>query len=581
MGLLMNAKVNLCLVCLTILFPGGSIGGQTPSGPETLAGSVKGLNSGETANVTLTSIPGPNGNISSVLEKSQQTDKNFNFSFENLPAGEYRIVITSDNTAPAAKYVAVPEVSDGKNGAAAENRFVLSKISDLKSIPLLPSAHVVANSATTTGTPYVDVNVTGMLGSMGYVAAPPSTGFSQLSEVDLEQALALQQNFNFPSIILSISTAPVVNFDSLPNGDAMIPNPGNIPGAQDTDINPKWLATTFTLHPMDANGMDLADKGVCSDGTSIQILGLLPSQTTAGTQASTPAEVTGAINTTAGDITGFFPGVGSLITAATSALNVIFGDIFPPKSVAYQYAHLDGNCQFGWFFRPNTSTASGGEASILGVQTGVVLLKTTPNIASIGVTAATLSQWTKAPYKGSDKDLYATKRNLPELVLPTPASINFQKLYDLKSFPQEIDKATAEKILNIPDDQWFTAVTEYKLVTTPDCSYVTNASLAAIFSATTPFTPPTASVTSCPATSPAAAWIKKADAEKMLNIPDDQWFTAITEYKLVTTPDCSSVTNASLAAIFSATTPFTPPTASVANCPATPVPSAQTPKPTQ
>ncbi len=154
--------------------------------------------------------------------------------------------------------------------------------------------------------------------------------------------------------------------------------------AQESDRNPLWLDATFTLVPKDEKGNPLLTA--CTDG-DVQILGILPQQTTGGTKTQTAADVASGINDAAGALTSFYPGSQDLVTSATKALNVVFGVIFPPKPIAYQYSYMDGNCRFGWYFRPDTSAAagSGGASSILGLQTGIILLKTKKTIASIGV----------------------------------------------------------------------------------------------------------------------------------------------------------------------------------------------------
>jgi hypothetical protein len=169
-------------------------------------------------------------------------------------------------------------------------------------------------------------------------------------------------------------------------------------------------------------------------------------------------------------------------------MNVVFGDIFPTKPIAFQYSYLSGNCDFGWFFRPNlnASTGTGGAASILGLQTGIILLKTTRDIAQIQVVGRTLSKWSKAPSTYS-KELFASVDTLPPFVLPASGSINFDEISDLSAFPAMIAKKQAMAIVHVTSEaEWQTLIKTAPLVTTPSGEYVTNASLSAFLTAKAP-----------------------------------------------------------------------------------------------
>jgi hypothetical protein len=329
---------------------------------------------------------------------------------------------------------------------------------------------------------------------MGYIVTPSLSSATQITGIDPEATLA-SKNFNFPSVVLYISAAPLVYVPS--KDEAQL---GKIESDQETDRFPEYLDATFTLTPEDVSGNDLT-KSACTDG-DVQILGLLPQQTIAGAQNSVLADTASAISNVAGSLTPFYPTVQSQVTSATKALNVLFQDLFPPKPIAYQYSYMDGNCTFGWFFRPNTSTTTtgttAGQSSILGLQTGIILLKTDKSIKKIVVSGQILSSWNKSVTKNNSRSggkLYLGKKTELTFPLPDPGSIDYNRITDLSVFPALISKLQAKRILHIPDNDpndalWTAFVTRAQLVTTSTANdYVTNASLSA-FLTSKPSPPP-------------------------------------------------------------------------------------------
>jgi hypothetical protein len=399
-------------------------------------------------------------NISTGVTQSVVATNDGMYSIQGLTPGSYTL------TAKASNFITWVRQSVTIGGVATQNiTMQVGSASTTVSVSVdpPPGSSQVA---------FVQVGVNGVLGPMGYVATPTLTSANQMSGVDTEAMLAAK-NFNFPSIVLYISSAPLVYAPADVADQSQL---DKIKSTQETTANPLWLDATFTIIPKDANG--IAIPNACRDG-SIQVLGILPQQTTGGTKTSTQADVAGGINDAAGALASFYPGESNLVSSATKALNVVFGDIFPPKPIAYQYSYMHGDCNFGWFFRPNTSGSGSGPASILGLQTGIVLLKTTKNIRSIGVTGVTLSEWSKAPSTYSKK-LFSTTDTLADFVLPSGSSIDFNDVYDLSAFPALIAKPQAMKITHISSEtDWQTLVKTAPLVTTPAGDYVTNASLAA------------------------------------------------------------------------------------------------------
>jgi hypothetical protein len=329
----------------------------------------------------------------------------------------------------------------------------------------------------------VTVSESAVAGPMGYVLTP-SLGAAVQSQTAQQQAFVASQKFNFPSIIFYISAAPLVNLPSTPDAT-------KIKAAQETDRNPLWLDASFTLSLSDANG---PLPNACTDG-SVQVLGLLPQQTVAAMKNQTIADIASAVNDAAGAMASFYPGSQGEVTSATKALNVVFQDIFPPKPVAYEYSNMTDNCNFGWYFRPNTSattTPTSGAASILGIQTGIILLRTSKNITRISVNGRSLSAWNKpSDSGGKDKLFVSNDRTIGTIDLPNAADIDYDNLTTLAMFPSLIPKSEAKQILHIKQDAEFAAFAiANKLVgTNATFDYVTNASLSGFLSLGAPVAP--------------------------------------------------------------------------------------------
>ncbi|MFY9853621.1 MAG: carboxypeptidase-like regulatory domain-containing protein [Terracidiphilus sp.] len=333
---------------------------------------------------------------------------------------------------------------------------------------------------------YVIVSANAVAGPMGYVVTSSLSSAVQ-SQSAQQQALASSQGYNFPSIIFYISAVPLVNLPSISSGDSMIQNEDTTIQKDETDLNPLWLDASFTLTFFDQAGNPI--NGACTDG-SVQILGLLPQQTVSAMKNQTIADIATGVNDVAGALASFYPGEQNQVTAATKAMNVVFQDIFPPQPVAYEYSNMNGNCDFGWYFRPNKSTAAGasGPASILGIQTGILLLKTKSNIASINVNGRSISAWNKPPTSASKSLFTVSDRLIGTITLPDVSKIDFNNLTTLAMFPSLIKKSDAMQIVHIEKDADFIAfATAKNLVgTNATFDYVTNNSLAAFLSLSAP-----------------------------------------------------------------------------------------------
>jgi hypothetical protein len=442
---------------------------SAPSGAQAPAGSAS--ISGTVVDPDGTPIPGASVALTNLVtgqKATASTDGAGAFTFSNPPRGPATILVS------APRFNSSGPINRTVNGAP----IVLNPVKLTYSIgpPVGATQHEL--TSTPAGESYVTVSSNAVAGPMGYAATPSLDGATQSPQSAQQQAFIAGQQFNYPSIIFYVSAAPLVN---LPNTNAT----SMIEASQETDRNPLWLDASFTLSFYDRDGNPLA--GACSDG-SVQVLGLMPQQTVAALKNQTIADVASAANDVAGALATFYPGTSSEVGAATKAMNIVFQDIFPPKPVAYEYSDMTDNCDFGWYFRPNTTaTGSGGQASILGIQTGIALLKTAKSIASIKVNGRSLSAWNNSPT--ADKDKEKDKKNKLFLVddrpigiisLPSTDNIDYDNITSLVMFPALIPKAQAMKILHIDKDADFVAfATANKLVGTNNTTfdYITNSSL--------------------------------------------------------------------------------------------------------
>ena len=406
------------------------------------------------------------------------------FTFSSVPDGKATVIIAAQGFRSSG-----PINLSVKAGETVLNPVTLTVGSTaLVAVSAIQGGNEPGSSAGTTES-LVTVSSNAVAGPMGYAATPALNGATQSGPAQ-QAAFAAGQQFNYPSIIFYISAAPLVN---LPTTNET----KKIEAAQETNRNPLWLDASFTLSVFDANGNQLSDA--CTDG-SVQVLGLMPQQTVAALKNSAVADAASAANDVAGALATFYPGASGQVSAATKAMNIVFQDIFPPKPVAYEYSNMTDNCNFGWYFRPNTTSSAGtsGEASILGIQTGIVLLKTAKNIASIKVNGRSLSAWNNPPTSEKDKDKKDTlflvnDRPIGTISLPSAGNIDYDNITSLAMFPSLIPKSQAMKILHIDKDADFIAfATANKLVgTNATFDYITNKSVENFLGLSSPNPPPT------------------------------------------------------------------------------------------
>lgn len=422
-----------------------------------------------------------------------KTDASGRYRILNLPPGAASITITGKGFPVFKNAVNVIVGQNVRQNAVLSISSAIDSISATAvavpvPVPLEavgPQAKSDSKSPTVEGD-YVIVSANAVAGPMGYVTTPSLSSAVQ-SQSAQQQALASSQGYNFPSIIFYISAVPLVNLPSISSGESMIQNEDATIQKDETDLNPLWLDASFTLTFLDKDGKSI--DNACRDG-SVQILGLLPQQTVSAMKNQTIADAATGVNDVAGALASFYPGTQNQVTAATKAMNVVFQDIFPPQPVAYEYSNMNGNCDFGWYFRPNKSSAAGasGPASILGIQTGILLLKTKNNIASINVNGRSISAWNKPPTSASKSLFTVSDRLIGTITLPDVSKIDYNNLTTLAMFPSLIKKSDAMQIVHIEKDADFIAfATANNLVgTNATFDYVTNNSLAAFLSLSAP-----------------------------------------------------------------------------------------------
>jgi len=316
---------------------------------------------------------------------------------------------------------------------------------------------------------YAKVSTTVALGPMGYLQMP--TGLTQVAGANSNLG-TVNLNYNFPAVYIYISASPLL-FPKL--SDAT--NLDSIDSVQDGDRDINWMDASFDLVAKDVSGNALPCE------TSVQVLGLLPGATVTSLKTPVANAAATAANQLVTALAPFFSGAKTVAEASTSAFQVLFTDLFPPKPVAYQYAFLDGACSFGWYFKPNPTTTP--PTSVLGTQTALVLLRTSMDVASIGLSSRILSRWTHPPTKSSKQFSYLEKTDF--LAIPTVKSaIDFGNLQDLSLFPLLIPAADARSILHIgagKDADWNSLIkpqagtTQPLIQTTPDGAFVIKASL--------------------------------------------------------------------------------------------------------
>jgi hypothetical protein len=314
----------------------------------------------------------------------------------------------------------------------------------------------VGNLPNVTST-YVSVSMQANWGPFGAAYAPPDT--AQLVGVK-EAERAVNQTYRFPSIYFNISAAPVI-VPIIKDEES----PEQIAQVMFDDRDMEWMDVSIELEPILAERQNnVAENNTGGKAVEkkdwdkyVQILEMLPNDTQAAMKESMASKIANVAGELGSAMVPFVPQLAqSRFTSGTTALSVLFRNIFPPKSVAYRYAFIESASRFGWYFRQNKG---GGEGiSLLGLHKGVVLLRVSSEVKQIKVHYSVLSKWNKSPNANSEKYNMTTAEpvalDLPPLVEP---QIDYDSLQNLNGFPILIPKAVALKILHLdvakPEDR--------------------------------------------------------------------------------------------------------------------------------
>jgi hypothetical protein len=342
---------------------------------------------------------------------------------------------------------------------------------------------------------YVDVSVAAYPGPYGLAVSP--SGGSAVGGIKPTP----QSSYNYPSIVFLVSATPLLTpkiqskqlKTSAPpaNGAVIVENvdafndPTTLPGVNGSN-NLQWMNVKLHLQPLDDN-----DKPLDCGSECLRVIGLLPGTSTAASNEQIAAAIADAVAKTASAVAPAIPTIGSTIVAATAGAQVIFDTLFPPKTVTYQYAFLnedeppdhdphdleEHSTALGWFFKENSSATP--PISLLGIQTGMVMLQTTLKVAKIEVTSETLTYWDKKPSKLSKNILYS--KSTMKVPIYSNA-IDYSSLQNLDLFPALIPKDDVIKIMHFTPDTYDTltkpgADGKQTISTTPDRCYVMKSSL--------------------------------------------------------------------------------------------------------
>lgn len=465
-------KTNACCTLLASLALTAQVAAQAPTPADGLTITARDVSGAVVANATIT-LKGPQHSTA-----TKATGDDGTAQFTHLPTGRYSVEASAQGfDVTRQSHV---DVSDDKANAIT-----------LELQTRYPATEAMATESSTGE--FVKVMTSASLGPMGMLVNPaPST--TQLTAVDPE-LVAASQNYLYPSIIFYIAATPVASVEDKVNASALsfardsrdqqkvAKRRKAIETAnQEKNRFPEWLDATFVLTFLDGSNKPLPDACAAESSDRVQVLGQLPQQTVAATENRPIADISQAVVDTSGALATFYPGTKEQVSSATSAMNVAFKDLFPPRPVAYQYSYLDGSCTMGWYFRPNKKAGSGtvGAASILGLQTGVAMLKVSKAVAKIRVESLTISEWNKRPTTDKTKLYKTLKTTVAVLPLPQPTEVDYESLQSLTMFPALISRDRAKKIVHIDDDADFDAFVKDKNIVTTGTknAYVTNKSLA-------------------------------------------------------------------------------------------------------
>jgi hypothetical protein len=281
-----------------------------------------------------------------------------------------------------------------------------------------------------------NVSYTANLGPMGTPQLPSGAVLAT------DSAAKGDSDSLYPSVLITISTTPVrtVTLNAVQKDDPS--------GVREVA---KVVELRQDLQLMDATFVLKAFDGKDGSGTpqtcANSIVGLLPGATVSGAHTpwlNTLAVMASQLTTS---LAPFFATVSPEATGATAAAATLAAKLFPPTSVPYQYAFLDNSdekaCTFGWYFKSRVDE-KGAPTAILGLQTGVLLLKVPKTVKSITITPNIFTEWSDKNAKYGFLEQMVAKLNLPESAVP-----DLKSLKDLSGLPLLVPVQDAMSILNV------------------------------------------------------------------------------------------------------------------------------------
>ena len=335
---------------------------------------------------------------------------------------------------------------------------------------------------------YISLSMTAVMGPLGYV---PENGKGGSWSITTNTAGSI-----FPSIYFFISASPL-NLDLIDKqafGSGSNGGPVRLDDKKYQELfadrTLDWMSVHIELDPQIDPKLASTDQSVKgSPCKGLQILEILPNSTVSEPHIGISQA---AANTVAEVVTSFAPAVapnGALTQGAGQGLAVLFDNLMRPKSVAYQYAEMENSCHFGWYFKGDEH-----QVSLLGLQSGVVLLRAPASVSSIKVTGYIVSKWSGAAPtadRAAGRKLLAQVQSV-DLPLPPESElgqVDLEHLQDLTPLPMIIPiKAVATFLHANPDDVKQLGISEEdktgncvtpgkSLTFTPGCGYVTKGSL--------------------------------------------------------------------------------------------------------
>jgi len=297
---------------------------------------------------------------------------------------------------------------------------------------------------------YVGLSFNSVLGPLGYVPAhydsmglnSAGLGGGSLGSV-------------FPSIYFYISADPVDLGDEEilkelkadPTKDDPAPREVTSDGSFFKDRQLEWMSVHIELTAKARENETVPDKDPCR---GLQILEIAPNSTVSEPRGSIPQATA---NTISEVVTSLAPASipnGALARGASQGLAVLYNNLTRPRPVAYQYAEMENSCHFGWYFQKS------GDVSLLGLQTGLVLLRAPKEVGSITVTGHIISRWkgknltTDDLTKSDPEYKLVTRTQTATLQIPPSddESPDYGVLHDLSNFPMLIPVAQVATILH-------------------------------------------------------------------------------------------------------------------------------------